>query len=258
MSPSSLVRHMLVALAVLVFLPSAPAFAQSGDCFYQFTTGAGAKKIAYCVSPNANLVRFESPAGSEHIFDGDLSFEGYAVCSATGTHGHDYSNFDEGGFGASTTLASSSSGVTIQRSTTDGVFKLVTKFSRDTKEMDLTVAVTLTNLTAVAQTNVQYRRLVNLHPNTAVFSRWHATPDEVTAYVVTGGRPGASLNALSFDVPHTMTIEQLASSSLLDCAPDDPQPDGTSYINGAAGLLYNLGTIGAGKSKTVSFGIKRH
>ena len=41
-----------------------------GSCTYNFASGSGAKRLGWCVSAAANLVKFESPASVFHLREG--------------------------------------------------------------------------------------------------------------------------------------------------------------------------------------------
>jgi hypothetical protein len=119
------------------------------DCAYAFSSGAGASLMAWCVSTRGNLTRFESPAGFEHIRL-SASVEGYVLCAGTTYVAYDIAAGGEFGWAATTTAISgpTSSGVTLRRFTADGAWRLDQKFSRDNKENDVTILMTLTALRA--------------------------------------------------------------------------------------------------------------
>ncbi len=98
-------------------------------CVYTFTSGTGHGVTQYCVTANGNIAQFsavgDSGLASEMISGLTTASEGYGVCDVpTLTPYYDYASTDSGNWGAPTAVTSTNS-VTITRTTTDGVWKLV-------------------------------------------------------------------------------------------------------------------------------------
>lgn len=124
-----------------------PEGATTSDCASgTFSSGGGATRLTYCVSSHGNVARLESPQGFEHV---NIAFrhEGYVLCNGTTILAKDTMDGGEFGWGPAFILAGpSGSGVTIRRTTTNGFWQLDQKFSRDNKENDVTILMTLKNL----------------------------------------------------------------------------------------------------------------
>ena len=161
---------MLAALLV-----SASAFAQdnstgngegtaSTDCTWTFSTGSGPTRLVYCVSSHGNVMQFQSPQGSEHIRVGTF-VEGYVLCSGTSIIAHDV-GFIESGWAPGVTVMSgpSGSGITLRRLTSSGLWQLDQKFSRDVKELDVSILMTLKNLGPTVA-DVRLARVVDMDIN---------------------------------------------------------------------------------------------
>lgn len=243
---------------------STPAYAQqptadgvdaaSATCAFNFTFGTGQKHISYCVSGHGNLLQFQSPAASEHLFIGTL-LEGYAVCSAAGVHGFDSGGFGESAWGAVSTSLLSASGVTVHRTTSDGRIRLDMKFLRDTNEKDVLVQVTITNLSAVALANVQYSRYADIDAANSTLSNFDSTNDSVWG-VRDGNFNGLTLNANNPEIPHaTGIVDIFAAASSQGCGVA-PIAGPTAGDLGAK-INYSVGNINPGAKKIVKFAYRR-
>src|SRR5215218_6896605 len=121
-----------------------------------FASGSGSDFLGVKVSDHGNLMSFESPENQEAVFGGR---EGYAVCSNfTGTvHGHDTGDV-ESGFGAPTFAQPNGAGtfpLTVTRKSTDGKFRLKQVWNKpEATEKDVTVTMTLTNISSASINNV--------------------------------------------------------------------------------------------------------
>ncbi len=223
------------------------------DCAYTFASGSGASAFIWCLTENGNIVRFETPAGQDHAADAATLGEGYAVCSASGVHGVDFGNFAPTPFGPATVLAGCTSGssCTIQRDTTDGAFRLVQKFTQNKKETELNIDHTLTNIGAVARTDVVLTRLTHLYMNddlgddfgdTSARSAWLRDIDGVTSTA--------------------STVKESASTFIVtglqnDCNPIGVVPSPTGPGDLGTLVIYDLGTLTPGKKKVVRVQIRR-
>jgi len=110
-----------------------------------FASGSGESFLGVKVSDHGNLLSFESPQDQEAVFDGQ---DGYAICSTGGTvHGHDTGAVEEG-FGPPKYSQPNAGAfpLTVTRKTTDGKFKLKEVWAKPDARKDVTVTMTLTNL----------------------------------------------------------------------------------------------------------------
>lgn len=161
-------RMAAIFVAAAVFLWATPAHAQSSahpqpeatGCAYTFTSGTGHDLtfFEWCLTENGNISRLETPKLANNIPPGA---EGYAVCSANGVHGADFGGVIPVPFGLATVVSGCVAGSTnciISRDTTDGVFRLIQKFTQNTKEKEINIDHTLINLSATAVTDVQLAR----------------------------------------------------------------------------------------------------
>ncbi len=172
--------------------------------------GSGAKTMNICISSHGNVVKFEAPAGFEQIGQANLFRDGYAICTGSPPANFYYDvGASEAGFGVPVIdqpKGANTLPLTITRDTTDGIWRLSQKFSRDTKEKDLLIVMTLTNLSATNQPVVRLQRafegdadnntLANLY-----FGRTHESVFEWVETLDAEGRPqghGLSLSNLSF------------------------------------------------------------
>jgi hypothetical protein len=226
---------------------SADADEASSACTHTFTNGSGEKQISYCVNAHGNMMSFISPQGFEAIRLGAL-IEGYAICSSTGVHGYDFADAGESAWGASGAPIVGSSGVTIIRTTSDGVFRIEQKFTRDATEKDVTIAMTVVNLTAFAKNGVQVHRGADVD-NTFSFSQdFTKTFDLVNASFA--GR-GSSLGTLDHSLAHSTHINASIIPAF-NCAPAAgvASPSTGDY---SASVVTTIGSIAGGAKKTVKF-----
>ena len=222
------------------------ALAKTGsiDCFKTFASGTGGSYFAWCYSTYGNIVRFESPAGVEHIRVGTF-MEGYAVCANGGTDGWDNGN-SGGGFNAPTYPAAN----TVQLTTTNGHFRLNMTFSQSTKDKSVTVAMRLTNLTSSTLSGVRLSRFADLDINgTPASDRW----DVSRASVVALETNGMALSGTSPSATKTVTVESFGDLlNDTDCSATTPLA--TPFAgDGAARVTYEMGALVAGQSKTQTF-----
>ena len=247
-------------------------------------SGSGATAMNVCVSQHGNLVKFEAPAGVDHIGPLNLFKDGYAICTGNlptiqnVSHGYDTGG-SEAGFGAATIIQPNGPNtfpLTIIRDTTNGIFSLTQKFSRDTNEQDWTITMTLKNLSPVAQQAVKLQRAFegDVDNNTIPNSFFGRTLNSVFEWVdqPSSGSPpagrGLMLTALTW-APYGIAT---AVNTV-----DDYNPNGSGFDTGngcivyARGLstpaggganlvgrvVYGLDTINAGKSKTVKVAYRR-
>ncbi|HJU55224.1 MAG TPA: hypothetical protein VJ715_11655 [Pyrinomonadaceae bacterium] len=241
------------------------ATTSSAAAYKTFTSGAGDTLFKWTISTHGNLVRLESPAGFEHLASGSVG-EGYVVSMSTSIGAVRY--FDAGfseATGCSGNVRSwsptvfetgaTANGTTLIRDTCDGAWRLTQTFLRNPANHELTVTMTLRNLTAFNYTGVVIDRyfdgdLDNDNSDDS-FSR---TFDSVA------GRDGIldnlSMTAISFDIPHSTAIHSFAgwNPSVTNQA-SLASPTGSGDFVGR--VSYSLGTINASAQKVVKVLYKR-
>jgi hypothetical protein len=123
----------------------------STSCDTALNSGSGEGLMNVCISNAGNLVGFQSPSGFEHIRIGTIG-EGYIVCHGSmvspTVDGFD-AGFDARGWGAPMVIQPNGQNtlpLTILRNTSNGNFQLKQVFTRNTSEREVTVTMTLTNI----------------------------------------------------------------------------------------------------------------
>jgi len=195
---------------------AAPALAAATDCFATFTSGAGAQAFTFCVTQNGNVLRFESPAGVEHIRNG-VFLEGYSICDHT--LGRSYFDLAEyvpnGEFGAPTIVQPNGPNtlpLTITRTTWDSIYTLKQTFGRNGTDRSVTVTMSVTNndITFVAPRTISVWRAVDWDMNGSFLNWGGSTLDSAFAWnnVVANSLPGSGgiVTTLSPTIPHTAGI----------------------------------------------------
>jgi hypothetical protein len=232
-----------------------------------FASGSGNNFLGVKVSNHGNLLSFESPAGQEAVFAGN---EGYVVCTGGGgtVHGHDTGGL-EAGFGTPTFSQPTAGAfpLTVTRNTTGGAFQLKQVWAKpDATEKDLTVTMTLKNISGATLNDVLLVRTGDFDVGTGGTDRGAATLDSAWQWDdvrATDTPPvGLMLTALTFGTPHSVRMD--IRSFWVD--PSHPGrancfggSDNTPTAEGdfAMRMIYHLGNLSAGQSKTVKFGFRR-
>jgi hypothetical protein len=248
-------KLMMVGAAVL--LAGAIGYAQdqnSGgpgtantDCPWFFSSGAGASLMSWCVSSHGNLSHFQSPAGFEHIFSGTV-LEGYVICSGTSVLAHDI-GFAEFNFspGVAVLAGPTASGITLRRFTADGAWQLDQKFSRDNKENDVSILMTLKRLgTGVA--DVRLARIFD--------------PDVDNTFSVEEDRSDRGVWAR---VSRAVTLTNITYTQAVDTAYQSSFSAACSpaslavprFGDDAAVVTARLGVLGTGNNKKTTFVYRR-
>jgi hypothetical protein len=261
-------RKLSWVLTVLAVLSFTGLYANADStCFSTYISGTGPTYLNFCISQDGNIASFESPRFSTEL----VGEEGYAVASKCGTltattHGAD-AGFAEGGFGTPTIVQPNGSNtfpLTIMRDTTDGVFRLKQSFSRDTTEKDVTITMTLTNLSTSAVSNVFLTRYFT-DGLFISFNRFARSFDSVWGW----DGYGFSLTDLTFATTHSTVVQTrnswlsggtggLGDGCVTTSAVDTDTASG-QLTNGWAGrVVYQLGTMNAAASKTVKVVYRRY
>ena len=228
-----------------------------------FASGSGSDFLGVKVSDHGNLMSFESPENQEAVFGGR---EGYAVCSNfTGTvHGHDTGDV-ESGFGAPTFAQPNGTGtfpLTVTRKSTDGKFQLTQVWNKpDAIEKDVTVTMTLKNLSSTTINNVFLSRSGDFDVGTSANDRGARTSDSAWQWddVNGGDSPpvGVMLTALTLGATHAGAVDLHSDwvdgtrERCFETIPALTTPTSTQDL--AMRVRYSLFAFSAGQSKTVKF-----
>jgi hypothetical protein len=249
--------RILVSAAVMLLAFAANSYAQDGPnsgpvpetsaCAFNFVTGGGPSALNWCVSTHANLVRFESPAGFEHLFAG-TPWEGYVLCSGTTVLAYDIGSA-EVGWGASFVIAGpTATSVTIRRLTSNGLWQLDQQFKRDNKELDVTINMTLTNLGGPVA-DVRLARVNDIDTD-------NDFGDDVmdrTDRSVTGREArGLSLTNITWNLGTDTAITAAAAA----CSPASVATP--AVIDNWGNVTARLGNMGPGNKKKVTFVYRRY
>ena len=226
-----------------------------------FASGSGANFLGVKVSTHGNLVSFESPAGQEAVFEGH---EGYAVCSGGGDtiHGHDTGEV-EAGFGTPTFSQPNAGAfpLTVTRKSLDGKVQLKQVWNKpDAIEKDVTVTMTLTNLSSSTLISVFLSRSGDFDVGTSQSDQGARTFDSAWLWddfsTTDSSGVGLMLTALTFGTSHQEYIEQAnswISNTRTRCNPGLTETTPTGVADHTMRMVYALGNLGAGQSKSVKF-----
>lgn len=240
-------------------------------CFSTYTSGALGNYLKFCVSADGVIADFESPSFTTPFGIGTFTEmggeEGYVIGSACGTvspvtNGAEGGPF-ESGFGAPTITQPNGSNtfpLTITRSTMDGVFQLTQSYSRNSTEDEVIITMTLKNVSASPVSNIFLARYFRdyLGTGSQIGGRTFDTVWDWAGY-------GLSLEALSFNVAHVTDVEDAGAWSLgtegngcyASSAVNVGVPTGKNQNGWVGRVVYELGTLKAGASKTVKIGYRR-
>ena len=233
-----------------------------------FASGSGTNFLGVKVSDHGNLLSFESPQGQENAFS---DAEGYAVCSTQvddetvgeRVNGHDTGSVF-GGFAAPTFSQPNGAGtfpLTVTRRTIDGKFQLTQVWNKpDTVEKDVTVAMTLTNLSTNPLFGLELSRSGDFDIGNSGLDQGAKTDDSVWQWDDSDSSAdtspgGTMLTALTPGANH---FSQIHSRSDWVGAGREQCLDGnlatpTSAQDLAMRMFYDLGDFNGGQSKTVKF-----
>jgi hypothetical protein len=272
---------MLLAAALGLAVITAGKVTASGACFASIASGAGATALTVCLSDHGNIVQWTTPAGVEHSIKND----GYVLCSlgaaagAPVVHGWDAGISTEDGFGppvidqpnGANTLP-----LLITRTTDDGVFRLDQRFARDATEKDLTISMTVTNLSRTTRSRVQLGRYFGMSPNHQTNSPNNASTTSDSVFLwddpnqpfvdAPGLVYGVMLTALSYGTPHRPVVEDHDAWNPEDddgpqrgksCSPINFGGPRIDLLDLRGRVTYDLGSLAAGRSRRVSF-LYRH
>jgi hypothetical protein len=266
LSSSNSIRAFILTMT----LTAASAYAQtqpaqpvegeaSTNCFSTHTLG----KLRVCISEHGNIIRLESPIGTEHIRVGAIR-EGYSLCAIVGLFGgtnvisHDVGD-SEANFTPALSIVQpvpNAFPLTITRTTTSGL-QFIQKFSGDSTEGDLTITMTVRNLSNSFRFNVALDRYfdgdINATPGNDLYSR---TADAVWGYENNSNGVKLADVQLLPATPHTTAVHPFFGWTPASCG------QASSVTPTAAGdfvgrLSYGLGIMAPGASKTVRVSYSR-
>jgi hypothetical protein len=151
--------------------------------------------------------------------------------------------------------------LTIRRTSTDNNFQLTMVFKKDAVERDLTVTMTLKNMSGATRTNVQLARYADFDvENQAGSNRYDRSGHGVWARDATYG---VTLSALSRQIAHETAVEVAFASpipwtliAVNQCVVTSVAVP-TAPGDRAGRVTYTFGDMPAGSSKTVKFAYRR-
>jgi hypothetical protein len=264
----------LATMCVVVLLLSSLAFAQQnksirasaadlqpGVCAYAFTTGSGHGVTKYCVSANGNIAQFSAVGDSglpqEMISGVTAASEGYGVCDVNSlTSYFDYSSSVTNNWNTATAVSTANS-VTITRTTSDGVWKLVQTIAQQPGAKvsygSAKVQMALTNLSNQTRIIVLLRH-ANVDAASSTFNDFDTSA--TTSFGTALGGLGGLMATASF-----LTTQFDFHFALVQTNPDGPDPctpfgnfgGQQGFFQGDGSLLhyFNL-EIAPGKTKTAT------
>jgi hypothetical protein len=208
------------------------------------------------LSSHGNLLRFEGPAGYDHVGVGELS-EGYVLCYS-GRHAWDTGQ-SESGFGPSVANCSGNT-CTITRTTSDGWLRLRQVITKVDIERALTVEMTLTKIAGPDVSGVVLRRQVDFDVDaggslgSGNFVSWFGASEResVWAWNAANDTPREGHAVMLRQItrtPSTVPYFAKVTSRILDntCSPGNVVADGPKQGDFGATIQYNVGSMGQGK-----------
>jgi hypothetical protein len=229
----------------------------SATCLATFSSGAGATYLSFCITQTGNVLQLQSPAGVTHI-----SSEGYAACSSFDPSNiaplpvaYDAAYF-EANWGAPTITQPSGPNtfpLTIVRLSTGGL-RLTQTFTRDTAEHDITISMTLANVSGGVRYNVRLDRYIDGDANNMTANIYARTLDSVFAFVAAGR--GLVLSDLTRTVSHTTAVHAFASWQRNVCNQATVATP-TAAADHVGRMSFVLGTLNNNASKTVKINYRR-
>lgn len=216
-----------------------------------FVSGSGNAFLRWCVSRHGNIIHLEAPGGSEHIRIGTF-LEGYAVCSGTTVLNNDIGSSEAGWTPAFTVIAGpTAGGITLRRTSADGRWELTQKFSRDNKENDISVLMTLKNLGPGTVLDVRLARIVDWDLNNTIGDD---TQDRSDRGVWARDNPSLRSMTLS-NIKFSQTVHTAVAGFGAACSPASLATPTTSDATSVVTAL--LGPLNAGKAATTTFVYRR-
>ena len=228
----------------------------SAACAYPFTIPGTATKqfLQYCVSPNGNIVEFQSPEGYEHIAVGAIG-EGYALCDRASGIGYldygDYGDFDTGHWGAPVLLNLTAAQVKIARTTTDGNWTLTQTFVKSAADSTVKVTMALTNNTG-AERYVWLTRLTDVDADSTLPNTMDGTRNTAFGYTSSAGLGMQLILPAASPYSHGGWAEESIDRA---CNVGSGHTGTLIGVDGVNYFIHGI-SIKAGKTGTVSFKYK--
>lgn len=230
--------------------PENPTHEPASTCTFSIPSS----KMSVCFNIDGNIMQLESPTGQEHLRVGSF-VEGYVLCAAGFANSFDTGDGGAGGFGASVTLDGLPQPVTVRRDTTTGsTLRLTQELARDTNERDVSIIMTVTNLSnSTARSGVRLDRVMDIDANGSTNNTF--VKDRDTAYGFNATLDGVSLNDTVFPaIAHTTSVQTFGTGTNT-CNPASVALPATG--DHMVRLSYDLGTIGPLSSKQVKIYYRR-
>lgn len=212
----------------------------------------------YDVSSTGNVIGMESPAGFEHIAVGTIS-EGYVLCNDGGDLRYDLSSANSGFSAISTCSCPSNTSCTVVRKTADGTMELKQVFTLIASERALKIAMTVKNLTGGVLSKVILRRQVDFDVDGVLFTNNHGA-SELDAYFAWNDGADSGSEAHMVELRHvkpSLSREAKVNNFESSCIPADVASAFPVTGDFTGTLQYNIGTINAGASKSVTVQYER-
>lgn len=218
-----------------------------------FTFGGGQPVIS--ISNHGNIVRFNNPAGFEHLGAGAFS-EGYVLCTA-GSNAFDTGD-SESGFGPSVVSSCSGTTCTVTRRTTVGpLLQLQQIFKKNASgERSINITMNVKNLTGAPVAGVVLRRQADFDIDNTTNNRFSSTErDSVFAWNAPADSTseGHSLVLTNRKKPAGVFPLAKVTSNILDSSCNPAHAADGAPVQGDFGatIQYNLGTLNPGGTASV-------
>jgi hypothetical protein len=232
-------------------------------CQSTFTFGSGESEFDFCITANGNLAQLTSPAGWEHIRNGTIG-EGYGICEELSNSLSGYYDYAGGGDSGNWDPPAitqphgpSTFPLKITRTTSDGIFTLTQTFTRDTKEREVLIKMTLKNNTSSTRNNVVITRWADINASNDLNNNFDKASEAAWGHTRYGVLL-ATQSTLPTILMHTGFIQ------------NNPNKPGTCDVtgfgdaappfsgDGSAGLRYLMITgLGPHKTQTITIEYKR-
>ena len=232
---------------------AAPVVAQqdaaSNVCVYNFSNGGGTG-MRWCVSESGTMPKFESPAAQEHLRIGIFT-EGWILCRFNTPLQWDVSSSTQGNAGSILVSGPTGTGVTtrtIPNLATGGFAEVTNLFKADVKENDITITMTVKNVSGATVPSVWVARAYDPDLNGTTFGDTH---DRTTRSIWAREGDALVLTATTFSL-----LTRAAVTGDLPCsAPSVATPVVGDFV--LSKVAYFIGDLTHGSSKKVVFNYSR-
>jgi hypothetical protein len=212
-------------------------------CAFTFSKGSGASLVKYCLSAEGTMIELEAPAAQEHIGNGEI-WEGYVVCSGTSALAWDLTG-SASGFGPTTVLSGPTAAKVALRRESDQ-FRLDQAFAFESKEKDVTITMTLTNISGAAIPDVRIARAYDPDIDNG------AVGVEVKSVrgVWAGGANAVTLTGTAWT---SATDTAVGTATAPACSPAGASTPASTGDATLANVTYRVGNMASGAKKKVTF-----